>query len=166
MGVQSVGEAFLNLMLLALAHGTALVLLTWLASATLLRRCRPSVHAALWTVVLVKFLLPPVLPGDFGLSPLLSSLLPTAATPLLARPTHPPTQDDGRDLIEDAHPGPARERQTWAGRRRQLPLALLVAYSTLVALFGARALLDSYRMGRRLRRLPASDARLAGEVAA
>src|ERR671914_671727 len=95
MSVQLIGEAFLDLMLLALAHGTALVLLTWLASATLLRRCRPSVHAALWTVVLVKFLLPPVLPGDFGLSPLLSSLLPTADA-VIAQPTksHPLSQNN------------------------------------------------------------------------
>lgn len=176
MSVQPFGEAFLDLMLLALAHGTALVLLTWLASATLLRRCRPSVHAALWTVVLVKFLLPPVLPGDVGLSPLLSSLLPPSADSVIARPeaSRLIAQNEGANLSDDGnsiddarlHPGPARGRRTQARLPRPLPAALLIAYTTLVSLFGARALLRAHRMRRRVRRLPAAGARLAGEVAA
>ena len=174
MSVQLVGEAFLELMLLALAHGTALVLLTWLASATLLRRCRAAVHAALWTVVLVKFLLPPVLPGDFGLSPLLSSLLPPTADAVIARPvaSHPISPNGGR-LNEAArpylvapHPAAPQGRQPRTDFRQQLPTALLIAYVILVSLFGARALLHSRRMRRRVRRLPAADARLADEVAA
>ena len=46
-----------------LVHGTALALVTWLICATLLRKARPALHAALWTVVLFKFLVPPILPG-------------------------------------------------------------------------------------------------------
>ncbi len=67
-----------------LTHATVLALITWLLSATLLRRCRPAVHAALWTVVLIKFLLPPVFPGDLAMSGWLSQstrwlLAPTSA---------------------------------------------------------------------------------------
>ena len=41
-----------------LVHGTALAVLTGLAVVTVLRRARPAVVAALWTVVLLKFVVP------------------------------------------------------------------------------------------------------------
>src|SRR5882724_9923892 len=53
---------------LTLLHGTVLALITWLLSVTLLRRARPAVKAALWTIVLIKFLIPPILPGEMTLS--------------------------------------------------------------------------------------------------
>lgn len=58
---------------LGLLHASVLALLAWLLSATLLRRCPPALQAGLWTVVLVKFLLPPLLPGDYSLSSWLSA---------------------------------------------------------------------------------------------
>ncbi len=42
----------------ALVFGTALAVAAWLLSITVLRRARPAVIAALWTVVLLKFLVP------------------------------------------------------------------------------------------------------------
>ena len=47
-----------------LIHGTILAILTAVACATLLRRARPAVVATLWTVVLLKFVVPvgPALP--------------------------------------------------------------------------------------------------------
>ena len=41
-----------------LLHGTALAVLTLLLSRTLLKNARPALLAALWTVVLIKFLIP------------------------------------------------------------------------------------------------------------
>ncbi|MCA9675664.1 MAG: hypothetical protein KC464_11555, partial [Myxococcales bacterium] len=41
-----------------LVHGTVLAALAWVLSRTLLRGARPAVIAALWTVVLVKFVVP------------------------------------------------------------------------------------------------------------
>lgn len=43
---------------LALVHGTVLAAIAGLLAFTVLRRARPAVHAALWTVVLLKFLVP------------------------------------------------------------------------------------------------------------
>ena len=62
-----------------LVHGTVLAALAWLATATLLRRARPALIAALWTVVIVKFVLPvgPALP--WSLSSALDSLFGSAA---------------------------------------------------------------------------------------
>lgn len=159
------GEAFLDLMLLALTHGTVLVLLTWVTSATLLRRCRPSIHAALWTLVLIKFLLPPVLPGGFGLSPLLSSFLRPATSLAQTTPETPDKQTRLSSAAEATLQPPASDEQT-TPRRRLLPVALLFAYASLVSLFGWRALLNAYRMRRRVEQLHATDNRLADEVAA
>ena len=41
-----------------LLHGTVLALITAVLGATLLRRARPALMAALWTIVLLKFLIP------------------------------------------------------------------------------------------------------------
>jgi len=62
-----------------LVHGTVLAALAWGVSATLLRRARPAVIAALWTVVIVKFVLPvgPALP--WSLSSALDGLFGGAA---------------------------------------------------------------------------------------
>jgi beta-lactamase regulating signal transducer with metallopeptidase domain len=62
-----------------LVHGTVLAAIAWLAAATLLRRARPAVIAALWTVVIVKFVLPvgPALP--WSLSSALDGLFGGAA---------------------------------------------------------------------------------------
>jgi beta-lactamase regulating signal transducer with metallopeptidase domain len=58
-----------------LIHGTVLAALTALAGATLLRRASPALLGALWTIVLVKFVVPlgPDLP--VSLSGLVESLL-------------------------------------------------------------------------------------------
>ena len=42
----------------ALVHGTLLAIAAAVVAATLLRRARPAVHAALWLVVLLKFVVP------------------------------------------------------------------------------------------------------------
>ncbi len=58
----------------ALVHGTVLAILAAILAATVLRRARPAVHAALWTVVLLKFLVP-IGPGArFSLASLAAEL--------------------------------------------------------------------------------------------
>jgi len=71
-----------------LVHGTALALIAWALSATVLKRAKPALVAALWSVVLVKFALPvgPAMP--FSLSDAIAQLFghaPVAeAQPLVA----------------------------------------------------------------------------------
>lgn len=65
---------------LMVGHATVLALLTAVVSRTVLRRCRPAVHAVLWLIVLIKFACPPVFPGDMTLSGWLVSAWPTVMT--------------------------------------------------------------------------------------
>jgi beta-lactamase regulating signal transducer with metallopeptidase domain len=53
---------------LTLLHGTVLAFVTWSLCANVLRKARPALHGALWTIVLLKFLVPPIFPGELGLS--------------------------------------------------------------------------------------------------
>jgi beta-lactamase regulating signal transducer with metallopeptidase domain len=58
----------------SLVFGTALAVVAWVLSITLLRRARPAVLAAMWTVVLLKFLVP-VGPGSrYSLASLVDGL--------------------------------------------------------------------------------------------
>jgi beta-lactamase regulating signal transducer with metallopeptidase domain len=57
-GLADGARAAVELIAVALVHGTVLAAVAWLLSATVLRRARPAVLAAVWTVVLVKFALP------------------------------------------------------------------------------------------------------------
>ena len=51
-----------------LAHGTLLAFLTWVLCSTVLKQGRPALKSVLWTIVLLKFVVPPWLPGDYSLS--------------------------------------------------------------------------------------------------
>lgn len=68
-------DALWSVMATGLIHGTVLAALTALACATLLRRASPALLASLWTIVLLKFLIPlgPELP--VSLSGLVDALL-------------------------------------------------------------------------------------------
>lgn len=173
MSPELTSDALLRLLALTLLHGTALALLTWAAEVTLLRRCRPSVKAALWAVVLVKFLLPPVLPGSFGLSALIGSLGPGAQGMVTRAPQN---YAPGRtDEVESAAASPLYERAVFSedarppsqkDRRSYLPGLLLSSYAALLLILITKALVHARRAGRRVRRLPAADSGLADEVCA
>lgn len=159
----------LTLMATVLAHGTALMLLTWLASTTLLRRCRPSVQSAVWTVVLVKFLLPPVLPFNFGLSGMLDSIFSHTEFASQTSPQqiipHRPT--DGSMSVEPQVNYTSRQqRLRWSTYAERLPDLVLFAYASLLLLLVTKTLYYSYRAGRRLRRLPLADGIFKDEIAA
>lgn len=65
---------------LMLVHATALALITFVLSRTVLRRCRPSIHVWLWLIVLVKFVCPPIFPGDVTLSGWLANAWPAVVS--------------------------------------------------------------------------------------
>src|SRR2546423_13212383 len=70
---------------LMLIHGTILALITWLLSVTALRNTRPGFRAALWVIVLTRFLVPPILPGEMALSGWVSK----AANSVTINQSHP-----------------------------------------------------------------------------
>lgn len=58
MSLAGVGDAGIDWLVTGLVHGTALAVATGIACATVLSRARPALRSALWTVVLLKFLIP------------------------------------------------------------------------------------------------------------
>lgn len=82
-----------------IVHGSLLAAVTWLLCLTVLRRFGPAVLAAFWTIVLLKFLVPPILPGmlswsdsldratEWGLMVTASSTAPGSAGPALVVPS-------------------------------------------------------------------------------
>ncbi len=70
----------------SLVHATALVALAGLLVFGLRRRLSPALRAAVWLVVLLKFFVPPVLPGRTTLSGWLSHTVPMAAPPAILPP--------------------------------------------------------------------------------
>ena len=138
-----------------LVHGTALAVLTGLAVVTVLRRARPAVVAALWTVVLLKFVVPvgPAMP--LSLSTALDRALSRAASTGGAAAIAPA---DGAAAIAPASASPG-----W------LAAALLGAYAIGLALLVGRRAARHRALVRRVRALPpappataAALARLAG----
>ncbi|HUS66994.1 MAG TPA: M56 family metallopeptidase [Kofleriaceae bacterium] len=136
---------------LGLLHGTALALLTALAAATLLRRARPALHAALWAIVLVKFLVP-VGPGaSFSLSSVLERALGAAGAPAAA----------AGDVA-----GAAPETAAASAGPDLLLLALAAAYLAGVAWVAARRTRRRRALLRSLAGMPLASAELAARVAA
>lgn len=56
--IASVFDTLSNMVVNGLVHGTALAIITAVLCATVLRRARPALIAALWTIVLIKFAVP------------------------------------------------------------------------------------------------------------
>lgn len=67
-------EALLSWLGLALFYGTLLALVTWALTSTVLRRARSGLHALLWLIVLVKFVLPVGPAANFSLASALDSM--------------------------------------------------------------------------------------------
>lgn len=135
----------------ALTHGTVLAALAALVSVTVLRRARPAVRAALWTVVLLKFVLPFGPGARFSLASLAARAeapVPTAAWVVVA-------------------PGPVTApAPTVAAAPPTWPLAVVALWLGLAAVVAGRQLARH----RRTRRLAAAEAPapawLVDEVAA
>ncbi len=143
-----------------LVHGTALALVTWLICATLLRKARPALHAALWTVVLFKFLVPPILPGELALSGLMGSLAREALgigsdLRLSGLPAEAELAGASVGMVT---PVAATESINWAAM-------LLAGYLAALLLVAGTALVKSLRTFAELRRLPLAGSEWTGLVA-
>lgn len=158
MSLHFITDAMIQYGGLMLLHGTALAIVTWLLSVTLLRRTRPAIQAALWTLVLMKFLVPPVLPGEMALSGWVARAVSGLTTSEIAGV-------DARLLPTTAlkAEGSAQETQVEPPVSSAVVL-LLVCYMLGVMLLSARALLALLRARRRIRALPFADDRMRDEV--
>ena len=146
-----------------LVHGTALALVAWALDSTLLRRARPAFRAALWTVVLLKFFLPPVLPVPAALSGWLPERV--AAVPATPSPAESALERllAARVPLEDAFP-PARQTERIPPSESPIPVALVVVYVLAFVVVVPRSLSSSYRTWRRVRTLPAASPDVVEEV--
>lgn len=146
---------------LTILHGTVLSLLTWLITATVLRRARPAVHAAIWTVVLLKFLVPPAAPWIPGLSEGLSVAVGWLAKPAAAAATVMPGGVSAG--AGTASPFAAEAREV-SGLPVHLGASLLVVYFAGLAWVVRRAWRSGARMRRWLAELPPAGPGLEREV--
>ena len=132
-----------------LLHGTALAALTGLAAVTVLRRARPAVMAALWTVVLLKFLVPIGPRTPLSLSSALDHAIARAAG----------AGGDGGAAA--AAPGGAiaavEGAAAGAGWSALVGWALVAAYAAGLALLVARRSVRHRGLIRRVRALPAAS---------
>ncbi len=137
---------------LTLLHGTALALLTWLVCKTLLRRAGPAISGVLWTIVLLKFLFPPILPGEMAMSGFLSRAF-------LGASYEAPTADPSIGNIEAPVPTVAER----AGNAAPLQF-LATMWGLAVVLLGVRFAIQAGCDWRRFRRLPPASAESCSEV--
>src|SRR2546425_1464878 len=156
----------LTLVGLMLMHGTVLIGLTWLASVTILRRSRPALIAAVWTIVLVKFLVPPLLPASFGHSSVSSLIASKAEQVAVLAPR------DSQVMISPASNGNGFQADPSGSNKEKLlyrwPLltAGVSVYLCLLIGLTARSIFYLIHLRRRLRSLPKADETLQQEVAA
>jgi beta-lactamase regulating signal transducer with metallopeptidase domain len=158
MSIHVVTDTLIHYGGLALLHGTVLALLTWVLSATLLRRSRPAVQAILWTVVLLKFLLPPALPGEMALSNWIARAAKGAAITSTASFESSKRPINGQPIAGFAQDTPAPS--LW----NLFVWLLLGCYSLIVILLSLRALLSLRRTRRRIGALPFADEGTREEV--
>lgn len=158
--IQAVIDGVIHYGALTLIHGTVLALITWLLSATLLRRSRPAVQAALWTIVLLKFLLPPVLPGEMALSGWIAEAA-TSVTVTQRGNTESSSEPIIRQPLTNQGPGvPVESPGNPAAR------LLFICYLFFVVLLSVRALLAFRNTRRGIRALPVADNLTRDEVEA
>jgi len=134
-------------------HGTALAILTALALATVLRRARPSLVAVLWTIVLLKFLVPVGPRADLSLSSAFENLLPNGA-PAAAAPAAP-----GLAIAAPA-PAAASSAGGWSMVAGGLALIYLAGLALAVLRLGA----GEHRLRRRIADLPPGDPETAAAL--
>jgi beta-lactamase regulating signal transducer with metallopeptidase domain len=134
-----------------LLHGTILAIITAVLVATVLRRARPAVIAALWAIVLVKFLVPVGPASDLSLFGAIERVMPRAEdpSPLVALDLAPVRAD----------PGAAA-----AGLPDLAAGALFLLYVGPLLLLWARRLVAGIRLGRQLGALEPVDRSSAAVV--
>lgn len=137
-----------ELVLLTVAHGTALAAAAWILTRTVMRRARPGAIAALWTVVLIKFLVPfgPAMP--YSLSDLIEAL--RAGPAVGGEATIVITGGTAATPVAAATP-------IWI-------LGVLAVWLGVAAVIGARAIRRSRAASRAARSLPAASPGLIAEL--
>lgn len=156
MNVPSLASSIVQTAGVALLHATVLALATGVFLRLTGRRIRPSLQAVLWTIVLVKLFVPPVLPGELTLSRGLSAVV----SPALPGPAPPPAiralpAEWVAVLALPAEP---------AGPPSPIPLVLFAAYLIGFLIVVPRSLVRSFRTWRRVRDLPRAPGEVAEEV--
>ena len=152
-----------SLALTTVLHATALALVARIVCSILGRRLRPSLQAAIWTVVLLKFFVPPVLPGELSLSGWLAGTLSLTAE------FRPPSGGEAppERLFSAFRPDPRLAPPPEPPRRdgpRSFASLLLLLYGIAFLVFVPRSLAGSYRTWRRVRKLPDAPEDVAGEI--
>lgn len=143
-------------LLIGLVHGTALAILTAVALATVLRRARPALVAALWTIVLLKFLVPIGPRADLSLSSALEQLLPGGGSAPAAAPV---AASAGAPAAAATHAG-AGTAWPWSA----LAAGLAILYLAGLALAVARLVAGRRALARRVARLPLADLEIASAL--
>ncbi|MEZ4400100.1 MAG: M56 family metallopeptidase [Kofleriaceae bacterium] len=137
-GLHAVAGRAAELVGTALVHGTVLAVVSAVLLATVLRRARPAVHAAVWTVVLVKFLVP-IGPGSqYSVAALLERLRDEPPAAVVTEPA----PAEVAPAVRPAAPTPPRH---------PLALAGLAAWLVVASGLGLRQA-ARYRRARRIAR--------------
>ncbi len=137
-----------------LVHGTALAILTALALATVLRRARPALVAVLWTIVLLKFLVPVGPRADLSLSSAFAHLWPDSAAAGASGAAAPG--------LAIASPAPAAAAS--AGGWSLLAGGLALLYLAGLTICVLRLAAGGRRLRRRVACLPLADVETAAAL--
>ncbi len=138
----------------ALVHGTLLAIAAAVIAATLLRRARPAVHAALWLVVLLKFVVPLGPGARFSLASLYERATADDDAPTVTMVLVPAGASAPPAAI--AAPAP----------RHPLALGLLAGWAVIAAALLARELGRARRARARAAGYAPASAELTATVAA
>ncbi|HKE14359.1 MAG TPA: M56 family metallopeptidase [Kofleriaceae bacterium] len=135
-----------------LVHGTALAAITALVAAALLRRARPALVAALWTVVLLKFLVPIGPRAHLSLSSALDGALALVTGESAAAGS---AAGGAAATAASAAGGSGAAAAGWAA---------LAAYLAALATIAARRAARHRDLRRRVRALPLAPAGTAAQL--
>jgi len=136
-----------------LVHGTVLAAIAWALSATLLRRARPAVVAALWSIVLLKFIVPvgPAMP--WSLSSVIDALVGGGGGS--AAPVAPLPSSAARTVAAASSPG-------IVGAFALIAAAVWLAIAALIVV---RQVREHRALRERAARLPRAGAEVTAVVA-
>ena len=160
----SAATGIVSLAVTTLLHATALALLARVVCSLFGRWIRPSLQAAIWTVVLLKFFVPPVLPGEISLSGGIRNVLRAgSATRIEAQA--PPSRESPAFLFPvRSAPAPSATPRPVRVVPGGVADVLLFLYGFAFLVFVPRSLAVSHRTWRRVLRLPAAPEDVAIEV--
>jgi beta-lactamase regulating signal transducer with metallopeptidase domain len=161
--ISSAATGLVSLAVTTLLHATALALVARVVCSLFGRWIRPSLQAAIWTVVLLKFFVPPVLPGEISLSGGIRNALRVRA-PVRVESVPPSPRESAPLLFLRTAPAPSVTPRPGRALPAGVAEVLLLLYGFAFLVFVPRSLAISFRTWRRVRRLPAAPGDVALEV--